>query len=261
MVKVRGPNPNPNPNPAANNYSEIQRVSNDELLETYRINKSKLHKIEHHLKFLKESLDRCKIPKGLQIVKEYRVIDETEDFKANIRTILMNAEIETTQAIIDHYEELYETINSKSEQLLNRIKELETVDLEEKVKAIDKPIEDMHQNLIQKREQKLKGLQTHIERTEKFVTKKKEPHRSNSRHTPNTNRRHPQQYQQRRPPYQQQFNSRARRPPPQQEFTPNPYVENNRHFSTDKNLIEMITTIVKNTIFQLLPPTELNRMQ
>jgi len=107
----------------------------------------------------------------------------------------------------------------------------------------------------------LRSTKTHIERTEKFVTKKKEPQRSNSRHASNTNRRHPQQYQQQRPPYQQQFNSRARRPPPQQEFIPNPYVENNRHFSTDKNLIEMITTIVKNTIFQLLPPTECNRMQ
>ena len=162
----------------------------------------------------------------------------------------MNAEIETTQAIIDHYEDLYKTINSKSEQLLNRIKELETVDLEEKVKVIDKPIEEMHQNLIQKRELKLKGLLTHIERTEKYVTKKKESHRSNSRHTSNTNRRHPQQYQQCYQP---------RRPPYQQQFTQNTYVENNPQLSTDKNLIELITTIFKNTISQLLPPTEWNK--
>ena len=60
-------NPTPKaviPANSANNYSEIQRLSNNELLETYRVNKSKLHKIEHHLKFLKESLDSAKYQKG-----------------------------------------------------------------------------------------------------------------------------------------------------------------------------------------------------
>jgi len=72
-----------------------------------------------------------------------------------------------------------------------------------------------------------------------------------------------QQYQQRypprTPPYQQQFISRTRRPPLQQEFIPNTYVENNPQLSTDKNLIELITKIIMNTISQLLPPTECNK--
>jgi len=50
----------------------------------------------------------------------------------------------------------------------------------------------MHDKLADKREQKLKELQTHIERTEKFVIQKKEPRRKKYQHK--YNYQHQQRY-------------------------------------------------------------------
>ena len=112
----------------------------------------------------------------------------------------MNAEIETAQAIIDHYEGLRTTIKLKTEELMKRITELTTTvpDIEKRVEVIDKPIEEMHEKLTRQREQKLKELQSHVERTRKFVTKKKAPPRNHTNFKHNHYRTNPYQYQQSR---------------------------------------------------------------
>ena len=118
-------NQNSNSNPSnseviptsSEDYPELQKMNANQLLEAYRVNQSKCFKVEHHIHFLEQSLKQCKIPKGLQINKEYQVIDESEDFKASIREIIMNAEIETVQAIIDHYKELFSNLDFDGTQL------------------------------------------------------------------------------------------------------------------------------------------------
>lgn len=66
-----------------------------------------MSKVEHHCDFLEDSLQQFKIPKGLQLNKEYPVIDQDENFRAHTREIQFNAEIEIVNAILDYYRELF----------------------------------------------------------------------------------------------------------------------------------------------------------
>ena len=60
--------------------------------------------MEHHIE---ESLKQFKIPKGLQINKEYQVMEETENFRIHIREIQLNTEMEIVNAILDHYRPVF----------------------------------------------------------------------------------------------------------------------------------------------------------
>ena len=140
-----------------NNSPELNTQDPEKLLQLYKINISKQTKVEHHITFLEESLKQYKIPKGLQINKEYPVIDETEDFRSHIREIQMNAELETVKAILAHYKSLLTTLTRNINLLSKRLKDLQptTPDLEKKTEEISKPIETLKNRLQQKRTTKL----------------------------------------------------------------------------------------------------------
>ncbi|XP_065909039.1 uncharacterized protein [Dysidea avara] len=276
--------PNNNPIPPAvipessasesTNHPEIETMPFDKLLETYRINQSKLFKINHHLQFLRESLKKYTIPKGLQINKEYQVIDETEDFRKAIRNILMNAEIDTTTAIIEHYEDLEVIIKHNTEALMKRIKELTPTiqNAEKRIESIDQPIETMHEKLTEKRDKKMKELQTHIQRTEKYVNKRNEPRklkRPDTRKQPRYQHsyqeqysRYPSQPKQQLPQQQSKTKTYAAavtmKPNTDQQISsPTNHQPNTdlQQAKPDKNLIELITNIVQNVLSQMLPAT------
>ena len=202
-------------------YPELSNMSNVQLLETHRVNLSKITKLEHHIEFLNLSLKQCKIPKGLQINKEYQVIDETEDFKLAIREILMSAEIETVQTIIEHYKEIHSNLCHKAKATVKRIEQLvpKNPDLETKVENTNKSTQAMKEKLTQKRAKKLNDIETHVMRTEKFASKKKEPrtHQNLNSQQQNTNRSQYQpqhQQQMRRKPDQLQQPQRQLQQPP-----------------------------------------------
>jgi len=158
-------------------FPELNTTDINKLLEAYRVNQSKAVKVEHHILFLEQSLKEFKIPKGLNWNKDYQVVDETEDFKAHIREIHMNAEIEIVNAIIDHYKDLYKILCKKSKAFVKKFEDLvpTTPELPEKAQACDKPIKALKEKLEQKRNKKLANIETHVTRGEKYVSKKKEP--------------------------------------------------------------------------------------
>jgi len=217
-------------------------MSINQLLEEYRICQSKLSKITHHLDFLRESLKKYTIPKGLQINKEYHVIDETNDFRAAIRNILMNAEVETTEAIISHYEELQRSITEKTETLTNQIKQLETStpNYKEQITSVEQPIVAMQEKLKQKRVTKLQKLETHVQRTEKFVKKDKPPRQRQT----NT-----QQGRRHQLPKTSTYANATTNNYQQVSYPQLP----NHTTQPDLNLIQLITNIVRQTITEISP--------
>ena len=120
---IGNPNHNPNHDPSTDviprsasldcviiDEPEVVTTNIDELLKEYKVNQSKLVKVEHHIKHLEESLKQLKIPRGLQINQECQVIDETEDFRIHIREIQLNAEIEIVNVILDHYRPIFKKL-------------------------------------------------------------------------------------------------------------------------------------------------------
>lgn len=186
--------------------------TNNKLLESYRINESKAVKVEHHIQFLKQSRKEYKIPKGLQINNQYHVIDENQDFRAHINEIRYNAEMEIVNAILEHYETLYNTLCKKSRALTKKLAELtnDTPDLTNKKEKIDKPIKELKTKLQDKRKKKITTLETHTKWAEDYVTKKQEPERRlNYRERSNNG-----QIRQQQPRQQSLHSPREYRPPP-----------------------------------------------
>ena len=153
---------------------ELSTTESEEVLHLYKINQSKLVKVEHHIHFLEDSIKEFKIPKGLQINKEYPAIDEIEDFRAHIREIQLNAEMEIVNAILNHYKQLFKTLCSKN---IKRLEELTTTtsNIGKKTQEIDKPIKQMKNKPQEKRTNKLNNIKTHIQIGKTYVSKKKEP--------------------------------------------------------------------------------------
>jgi len=157
----------------------------------------------------------------------------------------MNAEMETTEAIINHYEELKVTISEKTKTLSNRIKQFEatTPNYQDKVRSVEQPIEVMQDKLKQKRDSKLQHFETHIQRTEKYVKKEKQP----QQRLTNTQQGHQRRrYQSTRTPTH--ANATANRY--QQVYNPQPP---NQRTPPDLNLVELITNIVRHAIAEIIP--------
>jgi len=260
----------------------LQTNNIDQILPTYKINQTKMIKVEHHIDFLKQSLKEYKIPVGLQWNSEYNVIDETEDFRINIRQIQMHAEIEIVEAIIEHYEETFQILRNKSEAFIKKIEELQTKnqdpDLHRKTKEIDKPIQELRDNLKEKRKKKIAKLETHIKRSETIAKTSKRPKRR-----PPLSQQTPRQQNYQHLNYQQQNNhrlphsqiqSQSRQPPPQirqppQQIpprqpllkTPMTYATvtnlNNRTTYLPRNPAEDVRTVNHNTVLDRDSITEL----
>lgn len=263
-------------------FIELNTDDTDRLLEYYRINQSKTVKVEHHIKFLKQSLKEYKTPKGLQINKEYHVIEEDEEFRKRIREIHMNAEIDIVTAMIEHYEGIFEKLCKKSHAFTKKLesKAQESPDLSTKTLNIDKPIQELKNKLQDKRSRKITSLQTHTTRTVNFVNKKKEPKRhlnyqernnngqsqqqqplhppSTHNLPPRTNAPQPRHYQM---PPRNHPSQTTRRPliadlPPRRPLLPTPpnartagpSTELDRHYIT-----EVMTKTIQNMIMQMLP--------
>lgn len=72
--------------------------------------------------------------------------------------------MEITDAIIEHYEKLFNILCSKSKAFTQKLEELapSNPDLPEKTLNTDKPIQELKDKLTQKRANKIQNLQTHI---------------------------------------------------------------------------------------------------
>lgn len=246
--------------------SELNTTDINKLLDAYKINQSKAVKVEHHILFLEQSLKECKIPKGLQWNKDYHVIDETADFKTHIRQIHMNAEIEICQAILDHYKERFDILCKKSKAFTNRMEELapENPELQTKTPEVDKPIKELKEKLVQKRKKKLTDIQTHLQRSETYITKKREPRQPLNQRRQNNNRPQHQQptssrrehatrgtptYHRETPPMPRQvhFDLPPRNPPPRARTA-------DLNTEPDRNTInDLITRTIQQMIFQMSP--------
>ena len=152
----------------------------------------------------------------------------------------MNAEVETTEAIISHYEELQGSITEKTETISNQIKQLETTtpNYQEQITSVEQPIVAMQEKLKQKRVTKLQQLETHVQRTVKFVKKDKPPRQRQ------TNTQQGRRHQ--LPKTLTYANATANK---YQQFSYPP----NQTTQPDWNLIQLITNIVKQTITEILP--------
>lgn len=230
---------------------ELNTTDPEKLLQLYKINTSKRTKVEHHITFLEESLKQYKIPKGLQINKEYPVIDETEDFRSHIREIQMNAEIEIANTILTHYRTLFATLTKRTNLLSKRLKDLQptTPELEKKTEEISKPIEALKNKLQQKRTTKLSNNKTHVERGEAYIARTKP-----SRSDPHQNRQQKQlrhQHPTNNNPPRYNHHSQRYRPPRERPH----YSRYNprRNCYGDQGMEEFITRRVQTLLTEMLP--------
>lgn len=260
-------------------FPEINAMNDDQLLSNYRINQSKLVKVEHHIKFLEQSIAETKIPQGLQWNKDYQVIDETEDFKVQIRKIQMLAEIDIVNTILSHYKNIFQQLCRKSDAFRKTMDERNPSNptISDKVKEIDKPIKTMKEKLTQKRTNKLNKLDTHIKRSNNYITKTKPPRQQLNSRDRNTNRRptnqppiYNQPPRQPRPPtqtYQQlgQIHHRREEQPTYATVTnpnrqkqvrfdlPRPRTEDHNTLLDENTIKDLITRTVQNMITQMSP--------
>ena len=232
-------------------FPELNTTNTEELLRIYKINQSKTVKVEHHIHFLEDSIKEFKIPKGLQINKEYPVIDETEDFRAHIREIQLNAELEIVNTILTHYHQLFKTLCSKNKILIKKLEDLTTTtpNLGKKTQEIDKPIKLMKSKLQEKRTKKLNNIKTHTQRGENYVTKKKEPKQTRTNQPPDHQRRP-------RAPHQH-YRDTNYQPPPRRPNRDTSYRPPRRHqkqpfdnYQSD-DLQEYITYAVQNVMTEM----------
>ena len=166
-------------------------------------------------------------------------MEETEDFRIHIREIQLNAEIDTVNAILDHYRPLFRRLCEKNKLFIKRLEELSpsTPQLPEKIKLTDQPILKLKEDLKQKRTNKITNSQTHIQRGQQYATKKRQPRKQPKPdyHPPPS---HDQTYQQL--PRQKQSRQYNR-------YTPRRYRPENQ------DLKETITNTVQTLLTQLLP--------
>ena len=238
-------------------FPDIDKMNEEQLLTNYKVNQSKLIKVDHHLKFLRQSLQENKIPKGLQINKTYQVMEETEDFKAEIRSIHMLAEMDIVNQIIEHYDTIYRQLCQKSACYIKALEKQPSPTISNKVQQIDKPITDMKEKLSQKRNNKLTKLDTHIQRGDRYIKKEKPTKQRLNYQRRNTDQPRPdppRQTQRPRPPYHQQ---REQRPTYAAVTDPNRQQRNNppRQRTGDLNTtldVNTITELVTRTVQQMI---------
>ena len=218
----------------------------DELSHTMKINSSKLIKIEHHIDFLEESLKQHKIPKGLQLNKEYQVMGETQDFRTHIREILLNAETEITKAIISHYRQLHSAVSRKAISTINKLTDSTTTEqLEAKIIDLKPDEENLKQKLKNKRSKKLDNTITNVERGQTYAAKTREPRKDNhsnrqqSYHNYQRRTRSPRSYLNHQPSYR----------PPKDRFEYHP----RRDYYPIQGMEELITRTVQNLLTEMLP--------
>ena len=99
---------NPDSNAAIPTREEI-----NELLFEYKKCNTKITKTVHHQEFLEECQEKQIMMKGLQLKLTLNVMDQDRALEVRIQGILIKAELEILEEIINHYEELGRKVSGK----------------------------------------------------------------------------------------------------------------------------------------------------
>lgn len=121
------PNPNSNTNPTTDTVipEPLTEAKISELLFEYKKTNTKVIKGLHHLEFLQECRNKRKTPAGLQLKFDLNAVDQDNGLKGRILGILITAEMEIMEELVQHYDTLNQSLSKRLKEIQTTLSQLE----------------------------------------------------------------------------------------------------------------------------------------